>query len=46
MDVIILLEKSAAITETQKDLNITELVDSAVIYNLSYLLFVNKGSDP
>lgn len=46
MDVIILLEGSAAITETQKDLNIAELVDSAIIYNLSCLILVNKGSDP
>lgn len=46
MDVIILLEKSAAITETQKDLNVAVIVDSAVIYNLSYLILVNKGSDP
>lgn len=46
MDVIIPLERGVIIIETLKDLNIAELVDSAIIYNLSYLILVNKGSDP
>lgn len=29
-----------------KDLNIAELVDSAIIYSLFYLILVNKRSDP
>lgn len=46
VDVIIPLERGVIIIETLKDLNIAELVDSAIIYNLSYLILVNKGSDP
>lgn len=46
VDVIVPLERSVRIIETLKDLNIAELVDSAIIYNLSLLILVNKGSDP
>lgn len=46
VDVIVPLERSVRIIETLKDLNVAELVDSAIIYNLSLLILVNKGSDP
>lgn len=46
MDGIIPLERGVIIIETLKDLNIADLVDSAIIYNLSYLILVNKCSDP
>lgn len=32
--------------ETLIHLNTAELVGSAIVYNLSYLVFVNKYSDP
>lgn len=46
MDAIILSERGVVITETLKDLTIAELVGSAIIYNLSHLILVNKCSDP
>lgn len=38
--------QKGALIERLKDLNKAELLDSPVIYNLSYLIFANKCSDP